>query len=253
MHPYLVRLGPFRLPAYGVFVSMGFFLAAYLAGKRAPREGIERDSIYDLAFWILLSGVLGARLYFVLQHLGEFASSPVSILFVWRGGLAIIGGIVAGAAGAVAYCRIKGLPLFKTLDIVAWALPLAQAVGRIGCFFAGCCYGKPCSLSWAVVFKNPDSLAPIGVPLHPTQLYHMFSNLLVFFVLSLVYRRKSFEGQILSLYLMLYSVGRFIVEFFRGDNRGFWGPLSVPQWLCVGMFLVGAALYFALRRRRCCM
>lgn len=250
MHPYLVKIGSFKIPAYGVFVSIGFLLAVILAGWRAPQEGIKKEEIYDLSFYVLLGGIVGARLYYVLQHIDEFAKAPWEALFVWRGGLAIIGGLALGALSGVWYCKRRGLDVRKTFDLVAWVLPLAQAIGRIGCLCAGCCYGKPCSLPWAIVFKDPNSLAPIGIPLHPTELYHMVANLIVFAILTFAYKRKAFDGQIVSLYLLLYSVGRFTVEFFRGDNRGFIGPLSLPQWLSLAMFAVGLALYLSLSRRK---
>ena len=248
MHPYLINIDGIRIPSYGVFVSIGFFLAAYLAAKRAPQEGIPKDAIYDLAFWVLVAGLLGARLYFVLEHINLFAANPLSALYIWKGGLAIIGGIASGAIAAILYCRKRHLDLKRSLDIVAWVLPLAQAIGRIGCLCAGCCYGKPCHLPWAIVFSNPESLAPIGVPLHPTEIYHMLSNLLVFGALTLAYRKKRFDGQITSLYLMLYPIGRFIVEFYRGDDRKYIGPLSLPQWLCIVMFICGLILYLKLRK-----
>lgn len=214
MHPYLVEFGKFKIPSYGVFVSIGFLLATILAARRAPKEGIESEKIYDLAFWILLGGILGARFYYVVQHWRDFARAPWEAFFVWKGGLAIIGGLIFGALAGVAYCKKKGLDIRKTFDLVAWVLPLAQAIGRIGCLCAGCCYGKPCSLPWAVVFRDPHSLAPIGIPLHPTEAYHMLANFFVFGALTYKYKHKSFDGEITSLYLMLYSVGRFIVEFF---------------------------------------
>ena len=247
VHPYLIELGRFRLPAYGVFVTIGFMLAVYLAARRAPSEGIDGKDIYDLAFWVLLGGIVGARLYYVVQHWSYFSSRPWEALFVWKGGLAIMGGILSGALAGVAFCRRRGLDTVITFDVVAWVLPLAQAIGRIGCLFAGCCYGKPCRLPWAIVFKDPNSLGPVGVPLHPTEVYHMLSNLLVFGILTYMYPRKRFKGQILSTYLMLYPVGRFLVEFYRGDNRGYWGPLSIPQWLSIAMFLTGLSLYLFFR------
>ncbi len=247
MHPYLVEIGKFKIPAYGVFVAIGFLVAVLLAERRARAEGLGEGVMSDAAFWILLAGIVGARLYYVLQHLGYFSKKPLEALFIWKGGLAIIGGLAFGAMAGALFFKRKGIELAKAFDIVAWVLPLAQGIGRIGCLFAGCCYGKPCSLPWAIVFKNPDSLAPIGIPLHPTEIYHMLANFAVFAALTLAYKNKRFDGQILSLYFMLYSIGRFAVEFFRGDNRGFIGSLSLPQWLCIIMFTFGLFLYFKMR------
>lgn len=248
VHPYLIELGKIRVPAYGVFVTIGFLLALLLATRRAASEGVDPKDVQDLAFWMLVGGIAGARFYYVVQHWAYFSKNPLEVLYLWRGGLAIIGGIVAGALAGVAFCRKRRLPVLRMFDLVAWVLPLAQAVGRLGCLFAGCCYGKPCHLPWAIVFKDPHSLGPIGVPLHPTEVYHMLANLMVFGALTLRYKRRAFEGEILSLYLVFYSAGRFLVEFFRGDDRGFWGPLSIPQWLCLLLFVSGLLLYWRLRR-----
>ncbi len=242
-----MKIGPFKLPAYGVFVALAFITALTLAVKKAEKEGIDKEAVVDLSFWILVSGIIGARLYFVLENISLFYERPYEVLFLWKGGLALFGGIAGGAVGGYLYCRKKNLDLRKTADLVGWVLPLAQAIGRIGCLCAGCCYGKPCRLPWAVTFTNPYSLARIGVPLHPTQVYHMLADLAVFGILTYVYRRKSFDGQIFSLYLILYSVGRFIVEFFRGDYRLYIGVFSLPQWFCIATFIFGILLYRRLK------
>ncbi len=247
MHPYLIKIGSFKLPAYGVFVALAFMTALTLAVKRAEREGIEKEVIVDLSFWILISGIIGARFYFVLENLSLFVERPWEIFFLWKGGLALFGGIVGGTVGGYLYCKKRGLDLKKTADIVGWVLPLAQAIGRIGCLCAGCCYGKPCHLPWAITFTNPYSLARIGVPLHPTQIYHMVANLIIFFILTYLYNRKRFDGQIFSLYLILYSLGRFFVEFFRGDYRIYIGIFSLPQWFCIFTFAFGILLYRRIR------
>lgn len=247
MHPYLVKFGNFKIPAYGVFVALGFLLALTFAVRKAPDEGISKDEMVDLAFWVLFSGILGARLYFVIENWRLFASNPLKVFYLWEGGLAVFGGLIGGTVGGVVYCRRRGLNVKRAADIVGWVLPLAQAIGRIGCLFAGCCYGKPCSLPWAITFTNPDTLARMGVPLHPTQVYHMLSNFLIFAVLTVVYNRKSFHGQIFCLYLMLYSVGRFVVEFFRGDYRVYIGPLSLPQVFCIVAFMIGAYFYMRFK------
>ncbi len=222
-------------------------VALTFAVRRAEAEGIDKEVMADLSFWILVFGILGARIYFVLENISIYLNRPWEVLFIWKGGLALFGGIAGGILGGYLFCKKRHVNIRKAADVVGWVLPLAQAIGRIGCLFAGCCYGKPCKLPWAITFTNPESLARIGVPLHPTQIYHMLSNLLIFGVLTIIYKNKSFDGQIFSLYLILYSVGRFIVEFFRGDYRLFIGPLSLPQWFCIVTFMVGLILYRRLK------
>ena len=244
MHPILIKIGPISIPTYGFFVAAGFLLGLALALRRAHQEGINPDVITDLAFYILLGTLLGARIYYVGEHFSYFKTRPWEALYLWKGGLAFYGGFIGALAMALWYVKKHHLPLWPLADLVAPSIAAGEAVGRLGCFSAGCCYGKPCHLPWAVTFTNPRSLAPLGIPLHPTQLYHALANLLIFLVLLWIYPRRKFYGEVFAAYLFLYGLGRFSIEFLRGDPRSYLGPLSLPQWF--SMLAMGVSIILFL-------
>jgi phosphatidylglycerol:prolipoprotein diacylglycerol transferase len=175
----------------------------------------------------------------------------VEIIRIWHGGLVFYGGFIAAFVTALWFIRKRGLPLWKTTDILAPPIAFGQFVGRIGCFFAGCCYGRACSLPWAVTFTHPESLAPKGIPLHPTQLYSSLNGLFMFVVLMGLRRVKAFEGQIFWAYVLLYGVTRSIIEFFRGDDRGvlIGGIVSTSQLIGVIMAAIAIGMMMVLRSR----
>ncbi len=245
MHPILVKIGPLSIPTYGFFVAAGFLLGMALALKRARQEGVKPEIITDLAFYILLGTLLGARIYYVGEHWAYFKVRPWEALYLWRGGLAFYGGFIGAFAMALWHVKRHHFPLWPLADLLAPSIAAGEAVGRLGCFSAGCCYGKPCQLPWAVTFTNPHSLAPLGIPLHPTQLYHALANLLIFLVLIWLYPKRRFKGEIFFVYLFLYGLARFAIEFFRGDPRSFLGPLSLPQWFSLlAMAVAGFMLIY---------
>jgi phosphatidylglycerol:prolipoprotein diacylglycerol transferase len=233
MHPVLFRIGSLTIYTYGVFVAMGFLLGLAMAMREARLAGEDPQKLIDMALYILLGAIIGSRVLYVLVSWDEFAENPLQIFMIWRGGLVFYGGLAAAILAIIWYTRLHRMPLLKTLDICAPSLALGHAVGRIGCFSAGCCYGKPSSLPWAVTFTDPNSLAPLNVPLHPVQLYESFSLFLIFLILMALRRRQSFEGQVAWTYVLLYAGARFVLEFFRGDPRGFvfGGALSTSQFL----------------------
>jgi len=231
MYPILLHLGKLTLYTYGFFLAMGFLAGIFLAKYEAKRVGENPDKILDLAFYILIAAIVGSRLFYVATNPKLYLSAPLEIFKIWNGGLVFYGGFIAALITALIYMRLKGMPIWKTADILAPSLALGQALGRMGCFFAGCCYGKACDLPWAITFTNPDTLAPIGVPVHPTQLYSAFTNLAIFTLLFSFRKRKTFDGQIFWLYVLLYAITRSIIEIFRGDFRGqlVFGVLSISQ------------------------
>jgi phosphatidylglycerol:prolipoprotein diacylglycerol transferase len=251
MYPVLFRIGPFAVHTYGVFVAMAFLSAIALALREARRVGEDADHILDLCFYMLIAAIVGSRVLYVVIDWPTFQQDPVEIIRIWHGGLVFYGGFIAALLTAFWYTKKKGIPLWKTADILAPPVAFGQFVGRIGCFFAGCCYGRVCDLPWAVTFTDPESLAPKGIALHPTQLYSSLNALLVFVVLVLLRRIKSFEGQIFWMYVLLYGLSRSILEFFRGDERGTLvaDMVSTSQLIGVIMAAMAIAMIIVLRPR----
>jgi phosphatidylglycerol:prolipoprotein diacylglycerol transferase len=263
MHPILFEIpkieigswviGPIPIRLYGLMIGIGFLLGIWLASRRAKKEGIDPDRILDMGVYLLLAAVIGSRILYVLTNLNEFARNPLDAFAIWKGGLVFYGGLLAAIPVGMWYVRKHQLPFWKTGDIFAPYIALGHAFGRLGCFFAGCCYGAPCSGSFCLVFTDPHSLAPQGVPLYPTQLMESGGEFFNFLVLLVLYRYRKFDGQIFWLYPLLYSVLRFTVEFFRGDTaRGlyFGGAVSTSQIIAVGMFIVSLAMLWRLSRTR---
>ena len=252
MHPVLFHVGPFALHTYGVFVAMAFLSAIGLALKEARRVGEDADQILDLCFYILIAAIVGSRILYVVIEWPTFVNDPVEIVRIWHGGLIFYGGFFGAVVTALWYVRKKGLPVWKTADIIAPSIAFGQFVGRLGCFSAGCCYGKPSSLPWAVTFTHPESLAPIGIALHPTQLYSSLNGLVIFGLLTGLTRVKRFQGQIFWTYVLLYSVTRSIIEFFRGDDRGILlgGMVSISQFIGVITAAIAVAMIVVLTRRK---
>jgi phosphatidylglycerol:prolipoprotein diacylglycerol transferase len=171
------------------------------------------------------------------------------MIMFWKGGLVFLGGAILAAASGYWFLSSRNQPLWSWMDAIAVSVPLGQAIGRIGCVMAGCCYGSPCELPWAITFTDPNSLAPVNIPLHPTQLYHCLAGLLTFAILLGAKRFLKTEGMLSGLMLMLYAVFRFSIEFFRGDYRGDFGIISVTQMITLGVFLLGAGMMVYRKKR----
>lgn len=246
MYPILFKFGGLTIHTYGFFVAAGFFAGILLAKKEAVRTGVNPDKIIDLVFFIFIASIVGARLFYVITVPKIFIEDPVEILRIWNGGLVFYGGFIAAFITVLVYIKTTDLLLWKTADILAPSIAIGQFFGRLGCFSAGCCYGKKCDLPWAVTFTNPDSLAPLHSSLHPTQLYSAVGNLVIFVVIMFLRKQKKFDGQLFWLYVVLYALARFVVEIFRGDFRGvsFFGFLSVSQ--AIGVIFVFIAVIMLL-------
>jgi phosphatidylglycerol:prolipoprotein diacylglycerol transferase len=237
MHPILFKIGSFPIGTYGLLLTVGFFLALLLAQRLGRLEGISPESISDLAITLLLAGVIGSKLLMVVVDLFNGAAlRDVFDLGYLRAGGAIHGGIIG--ATAAFFWRVKRLklPLARTLDCLTPAVALGQAIGRLGCFSAGCCYGTTSSAPWAVTFTDPNAQAlsgtPLAMPLHPVQLYTFLANLLVMGLLLVLRKYRRFAGQVSGCYFILEGFGRMVTEHWRGDlDRGF--LLGIP-WLSTG-------------------
>jgi len=249
MHPILYKIWGVSLYTYGLFVALGFLTALWIARREATRVGENPTHIMDLGFYMLIAAIVGARLFFLVVEPEVLSEGPWAIFQIWRGGLVFYGGFIAALVTAIVYVRKIRIPFFRMADIFSPGLAAGHAVGRIGCFFAGCCYGKTCNLPWAVVFKDPLSLAPIGEHLHPTQLYSVAGNLLIFGALWFFRKRTRYTGQLFWLYMLLYGLVRAFLELFRGDPRGFlYSGISVSQG--IGLLLAATAATMLLRQRK---
>jgi phosphatidylglycerol:prolipoprotein diacylglycerol transferase len=250
MYPILLELGPLKIFTYGLLVATGFFIAILLASKQGEKEGMDPQVIMDLCFYILLSAIIGARVLYVVVEYKYFVDHPLDIFKVWKGGLVFYGGLVLGVIVAMRIAISKKLPIWKTADILAPSIAIGQAIGRWGCLFAGCCYGTKTDLPWGITFSDPKSLAPLNVALHPTQIYLSLNAILIFGILVWFRKRKKFDGQLFCLYGILYSIGRFIIEYFRSDDRGFAldGMLSTSQF--IGIFTLAISLFIFFRLKK---
>lgn len=252
MHPVLIKIGALSVHTYGFFMAVGFIAGILLAKNEAKRLGEDPNNIVDVSFYVLIAAIIGSRLFYVAINYDIFLKNPVEIFKIWKGGLVFYGGFIVAFIVAVIYLKKNKMPLWKTGDIVAPSLAIGHFFGRLGCFSAGCCYGKSCELPWAVTFTHPQSLAPIGIPLHPTQLYSAAGNLIIFSLLWSFRRKKKFDGQIFWLYVLLYGIVRSFVEIFRGDFRGhfFFGIFSVSQVIGATMATIAIVMLIRLAKQK---
>jgi len=252
MHPILFRLGPLTVHTYGILLAAAYLAGMAVVSAEARRVGAERERVMDWMFWGIIGALAGARLLYVAINASYYLHHPGEIVAVWNGGLVFYGGVGGGLVASLLYLLPRHLPAWQYADLVAPAVALGQGIGRWGCFAAGCCYGKPTDLPWAIHFHDPNSLAPTGAGLHPTQLYDSVAGLTLFAILWAFRRHKRFDGQVMLLYLALYSVARATVELFRGDGeRGLLlhGHLSTSQLISVAVVVATLVLYLDRRRQ----
>lgn len=240
----LFKIGSLTVHGYGFMIGVGFILAMLLAEYRAKKLGLREESVIDITIIAGLSGFLGAKLLYVIVEFDAFVKNPKAVL--GSAGFVVYGGIIAGVLCCMLYCKIKKLNFLEYFDLVMPEIALAQGFGRIGCFLAGCCYGKETSAWYGVTFPE-DCLAPAGVSLIPTQLFSAagdFIFAIILFILqrTLYKKKKKTSGIVTAVYLMLYAVGRFLIEFLRNDPRGAVGVLSTSQFIAIFMFAAGAVM-----------
>jgi phosphatidylglycerol---prolipoprotein diacylglyceryl transferase len=253
MHPILIHAGAFTIYSYGVLVATGVLLSLWYARVQAPRAGLDPDRVWNLGIYMVLSAIIIAKVWYVLSDLGYYREHPGEI-FGWstlQSGGTFYGGVVGAVGFALIYMWAQKIPALPLFDTYAFALPLGHAIGRVGCFMAGCCYGKPTTLPWGVTFTNEAAErlvgTPLDIPLHPTQLYEATVEFLNFLILIGLGRRQTFRGQIMGTYLLLYGVERGTIEFFRGDpgrTMMFHNSVSLMQLVSVALISTGTVLWW---------
>ena len=263
MYPILVRIGPLSLPTYGLMMAIGVGLGLWFLFLQSKKQGLDAPKIFDAGFYTILISLAGAKLILLLGNLSYYLHYPGELLSLARSGGVFQGGLAFGVVFALFYFRRRHIPTWKTADIVGPALALGHGFGRVGCFMAGCCYGRVCESPLGVRFHSQFAHdltgIPLGIGLYPVQLFESVLNFLNFFLLYLILRRKSFNGQVFSLYIVFYSVIRIGTEFFRGDHpekaflvRGSSPFLSLtfPQFFGLVGIIAGVFLYFILKKKK---
>jgi len=238
--PVILRLGPVSLRWYGLMIALGLTAGLYLALREARRKGLDEDVVYSGALWSILGGIVGARLFHVVDKLDFYLQNPYLLISVGQGGLAIWGGILGGLLVATVYARRRGLPALRLADVATPGLLLGQMIGRVGCLINGDSWGSPTSLPWGIVYVHPDASLPAasqGIPTHPYPAYEILWDLLIFGLLWRLRGRLQVDGALFAVYVLLYSAGRFALTFVREEGAFLFG-LQQAQVVAAGAFLV---------------
>jgi len=243
MYNDIFSIGPFTVHGYGLMIGIGVIVALLVGDFRAKKKGLNGDLIYGLTVTTVILGFLAARILFIITEWEDFLKDPMS--FVTGNGFVVFGGIIGGALTIWAYCKIKKMDFLAYLDLMIPSVALAQGFGRIGCFLAGCCYGKETD-SWFGITFTHSHYAPNNVKLVPSQLIMSVGDFVIAAILLIYAKKDRSKGKTSALYLILYSVGRFFVEFTRNDDRGFVGALSTSQFIGIFIFIVGAVAFFGV-------
>jgi phosphatidylglycerol---prolipoprotein diacylglyceryl transferase len=257
LHPILIDFGFFQLPTYGPLMVTALVTAMLLAIRQGKVEGLDSGRLFDFSTWLIVVALVGAKVLMMITDWRIYWEHPSEILSIstLRAGGVFYGGFIAAVLFAWWYVHVHGLPMWKVFDAYAPGIALGLGIGRLGCFAAGCDYGKPTTSFLGVVFTNPIasqvSGTPLGIRIHPTQLYEALSCVVIFALLMILYRRKSFDGQVFAVYLALYATARFSLEFLRGDrDRGFlFGELvSTSQFIAIIAMSVAVLMYSRLNQ-----
>jgi phosphatidylglycerol:prolipoprotein diacylglycerol transferase len=252
MHPRLFELGPFTLYTYGLLLAAAYLLGLKFAMVRAKARGLDDTSVMDLGIYIIISALIGAKALLFVTDFKTFVNNPRELVGLLQSGGVFYGGLILAVVVAIWYIRRIGLPLWTTCDVFAPGIAIGHVVGRMGCFFAGCCWGKPTDVPWAVTFTDPFAAANVGTPLHvalhPTQLYEAGAEgLILLLLLATESRGRRFEGRTFWSYMLLYALSRYVIEIFRGDPRGAVGPFSTSQFISVVLapLAIGMLVYLS--------
>ncbi len=253
---------PIKVFGYGLMLFFAFIGSMNIAARRAKREQIDPEIVYDMAFFVFVGGLIGARLFYVVQYWGVKVRTFWEIFEIWNGGIVLYGSILGGTAAFFLYRMRRNFPLLPMLDVIAPALAFGIAIGRIGCFLNGCCYGDVCSLPWAVEFpKNsppwdsevsrnliPPS-AESSLPLHPTQLYSTIDGLILMTLLLAYFPIRKRDGQVMGLLMLTYPISRFLIEQLRNDEGIFFAGMTISQVISLGIFASGLVFWLYLLTR----
>lgn len=243
--------GPFAIQGFGLMITIGLAVFTWLVYSNPTRKKLISDEQFSTSLMLgIISGILGARLMYIFQEFHSF-KSIWEVFYIWQGGGSVLGTIFAVGITIGLYLRKIKAPVLPLLDLATMYAPLFQSISRLGCLFAGCCYGLPSSLPWAITYTNPHSSAPLGIAMHPTQLYSSLTLLTVFLIIRFIASpRCTVPGQITSLYFVLAGAERFFVDFWRNDRSYFdaqWlNALSMYQWMSLGMMIGGLCIFGAL-------
>lgn len=241
MYPELFRVFGQPIYGYGTMIALGIIAALLLLSRRAKKRGYDEDSIFNMAIIAVIMGVVGGKVLYIVTELKSIIEDPSQLKNVGSG-FVIYGSIIGGILAVVFYCRRKKWDLLKVFDLVIPSLPLAQGFGRIGCFLAGCCYGRPTTSFLGVKFK-PGSLGPVDTCVLPTQIFSSVFDFLLALFLLWYDRKERKKGRLFALYMIIYSIGRFIIEFVRDDPRGNVGVLSTSQFISLFIVLIGVVFF----------
>jgi phosphatidylglycerol:prolipoprotein diacylglycerol transferase len=237
MHPILFKLGPITVYSYGFSIAIAFLIVIFLIKQRAELDGIDFRRLFDLYFYLLVWGILGARILYCLLNIKDYVKNPQEIFMLHHGGLSFYGGLISATTAGTLFLKKKGFLIWKIADIIIPYLALGQSIGRLGCFLNGCCYGKPTFLPFGVYFPGGE------VPIHPTQLYESLATLGIFLILGILRERPHQDGRIFTYYLLFYSSARFFLEFLRGDNLPFILGLTIYQVISVVIFFFSLTIW----------
>ncbi len=239
----ILSIGPFTVRGYGLMVAIGVLVAIFVGDYRAKKKGLNGDLIYGLTLTTVVLGFMVAKILYIITEWEGFIENPMS--YITGNGFVVFGGIIGGAVVIWAYCKWKKMDFLRYLDLMIPSVALAQGFGRIGCFLAGCCYGKETD-SWFGITFTESHFAPNHVKLFPSQLVMSAGDFVIAAILFLYTKKDRSKGKASALYLMIYSVGRFFVEFTRNDDRGFVGALSTSQFIGIFIFIIGAIAFWGL-------
>lgn len=256
MYPILFEIGNWPVYSYGVLLAAAYLIGLQLAVVRARRAGVDPAKVMDLGIYLIIAALVGAKLMLIAVDFNYFRQQPRELLSLVRAGGVFYGGLIGAVLVGIWLVRKYKLPVWSTADLMAPGIALGHVVGRFGCLLAGCCYGRPTDAAWGITFTNPVANAnvgtPLNIPLHPTQLYDAGAELLILTILLVTERRgRPFAGRTFWLYMGLYAVSRFIVEFYRGDlQRGdVFGVFSTSQFVSLLLVPVAVTMLAILRRR----